>query len=224
VFFAGGNQTKYFDVFHDTRVADAINRLVNEREGVIGGTSAGMHAIGTPIHTPRGSGNSVLSTDSLMDPYLLDAEKKGSASVTFSEGLFDLPGMHGVITDTHWSERDRLGRSLVFLARALADGTRRLGELSLIAADEGTAVVVDQAGIARVYGKGSAFFFQARRSTRDGRTRSALEWRSGVPMVEVRGSDQGDALFDTKKWVSPNAPTRRVKVIAGTVHIDGANP
>ena len=49
--------------------------------------------------------------------------------------------MQGIITDQHLIERDRLGRTLTFMARIVADGWA--AESKAIAIDRETAVLVD---------------------------------------------------------------------------------
>ncbi len=46
----------------------------------------------------------------LHDPYC-------TARITLARGFLDIPILKGVITDTHFAKRDRMGRLLVFLAR-----------------------------------------------------------------------------------------------------------
>jgi cyanophycinase len=222
VFFAGGNQTKYFDVFQGTALARAIDRLAGPRNGAIGGTSAGMHAMGRLLHTPRGAGNSITSDAALADPYIEEGELAGTASLSFSDKLFAIPGMENIVTDTHWSKRGRLGRSIVFLARVLQDNVRPLGELKLIASDEGTAVLIDANGLGRVYGPttgtGSVFFFRPDRAPELCSNNKALEWSAGVPMVEVVGTPSGTNTFDVTQWTS-SATAKRVQVTRGTVTV-----
>jgi cyanophycinase-like exopeptidase len=214
LFFAGGNQTKYFDAWSGTRLAAAVSRA-SARGAAIGGTSAGMHAMGKLVHTPRGDGDSVLSRDALLDPYIAPGEVAGSRSLSFSDGLFAIPGLEDIVMDTHWSERDRLGRSLVFLARALQDGLRPLGDLRMIACDEGVAVVIDASGVGRVYGGGSAFFLRPDKAVDLCADDRPLEWSSGVPIVEVPGGGQ----VDLRAW--PQGP-RRAVVTAGAVAVRSA--
>ena len=62
--------------------------------------------------------------------------------------------MHGqylehVVTDTHYDDPDRRGRQVAFLAHLATDQGHRFWG---IAAEEYTAVCVDTAGIARVFG------------------------------------------------------------------------
>jgi len=199
VFFAGGNQTKYVDVWHDTRLAFAVKRLA-KRGGAVGGTSAGMHVLGGLVHTPRGPGDSVRSVDALDDPYIDPNEIAGSRSLDFAESPFLLPAFANVITDTHWTERNRLGRSLVFLARAIEDKRRSIGELQLIACDEGVAVLFDAKGIGHVYGPpagtGHAFLFRPDGPPERCADDQTLEWKSGVPFLRAEGTPAGTATID----------------------------
>ncbi len=215
VFVAGGNQTKYVDAWKDTRLAAAVTRLASERRGAIGGTSAGMHVMGGLVHTPRGGGNSVTSEVALKDPYVKQGELAGTASLEFDESPFAIPGMKDILTDTHWSQRGRLGRSVVFQARALTDGIRSLGSLWLIACDEGTAALVDTHGVVRVFGPstpagGVASFFHPDTRPERCEDNQALEWRTGVPTVRVEGNADGSATFNLQAASQPRATFRSV--------------
>lgn len=217
VFFAGGNQTKYLDVFGGTGLAAAVNRLV-ARGGAVGGTSAGMHVLAGVVHTPRGDGNSVTSAAALADPYIDEGEHQGTLSLGLSASPFVVPLLANVITDTHWSQRTRLGRSVAFLARALQDGVRPLGSVSLIACDEGTAVLFDAAGVGRVFAPaapagGAAFYFRPDTAPDRCVDDSPLDWRSGVPFVRVAGAPDGAPRLD----LSATALPRRVRVDGGAL-------
>ena len=54
--------------------------------------------------------------------------------------------MQGILTDQHFVKRDRLGRSVGFLARILQDGMAT--SIREIAVDERNAVLVDENGTA----------------------------------------------------------------------------
>jgi cyanophycinase len=223
VFIAGGNQTKYLDVWKGTRLASALARLA-ARRGAIGGTSAGMHVLGGLVHTPRGGGNSITSAIALADPYVARGELPGTASLELSDAAFAPALLSDVITDTHWAERDRLGRSIVFLARALRDGARPLGALRLVACDEGTALVVDSSGVGRVFGPesggGAASFFAPDRAPDVCEDNRALEWPAGVPRVRVEGTPDGRNTFDLRAWTPGGAASRsRVEVVGGIIHV-----
>lgn len=192
LFLAGGNQTKYVDAWQGTGIAAAVNRLV-ARGGAIGGTSAGMHALAAVVHAPRGDGDSVTSSVALADPYVAVGEHSGTRSLDFAPSPFGVPLLTGLVVDTHWTQRDRRGRSLVFLARLLTDEVRALGGISLLACDEGVAVLLDMTGNGRVFGPagGGAFLFQP--DVLPGRCVDdrSLDWRGGVPFVRVEATDAG---------------------------------
>ncbi len=139
IFFAGGDQCNYIRWIKGTPVEDAVRR-VYRRGGAIGGTSAGL-AIQSEIAYDACPSQSAKSAEVLLDPFHVD--------VSLSRGFFEWPAMRGTITDTHFQQRDRLGRLLVFLARSF---DRR--PLTGIGVSEGTLALVDRNGHTRVLGKG----------------------------------------------------------------------
>ena len=148
VFFAGGDQCDYVKNFRGTRVEAAVE-AVYARGGGVGGTSAGLAIQGE--FTYDGCTGSVTSSQALLNPY--------HRYVSFTYDFFNWPHMNGVITDSHFVTRDRMGRTLVFLARQIRDG-RATSALSM-AINEATSVVVDKNGLATVMGDGPAYFVLA---------------------------------------------------------------
>ena len=148
VFFAGGDQCDYVKNFKGTRVETAVES-VYARGGGVGGTSAGA-AIQGEFTYDACSGSSV-SSQALLDPYRRD--------ITFTYDFFNWAHMERVITDQHFVARDRMGRTLVFLARQIRDG-RAASALS-VAINEATSVVVNRQGLATVMGDGPAYFILA---------------------------------------------------------------
>jgi cyanophycinase-like exopeptidase len=138
VFFAGGDQCTYTTLFGGV-VRDAVASVV-ARGGGVGGTSAGM-AIQAPT-VYDGCVGSAVSAVVLADPY--------DRSVTFSYDHFHWPVLAGVVTDTHFVARDRMGRLMVFLSRQLADGRTNLA--IGVAADEASSVFIGRNGVATVMG------------------------------------------------------------------------
>lgn len=145
VFFAGGDQCNYVKYFKGTEVERAVEG-VHARGGGVGGTSAGLAIMGDVAYDAC-SGGSAKSTQSLANPY--------DADVTFTEDFFDWPPLRGIITDTHFVERDRMGRLLAFIARQLAGGKRKT--FTGLAVERETSVVADARGAARVMGKGPVY-------------------------------------------------------------------
>lgn len=145
IFLAGGDQGNYIKYWKDTPVEDAINAAA--KRGVpVGGTSAGLAVMSQ--FSFAALNDSIVSKDALANPF--------DAKVTIERDFLDLPQMKGIITDSHWVERDRLGRTLVFLARLIEDGLA--SPARAIAVDSTTAVLMEADGAATVVGKTAAYF------------------------------------------------------------------
>lgn len=133
IFLAGGDQSNYVRYWKGTPVDDAIHHVL-AKPAPIGGTSAGMAIMGEFSYSAM-SPNSLQAVDALADPYHDD--------VTLETDFLHVKGLEGVITDQHLVERDRIGRTVTFLARLLADG--HTTEARAIAADRETSVHLDPA-------------------------------------------------------------------------------
>ncbi|HKI03075.1 MAG TPA: peptidase S51 [Thermoanaerobaculia bacterium] len=145
VFFAGGDQCDYVKYFKGTKVETAVES-VYARGGGVGGTSAGLAIQGDFSYD--GCTGSALSTDALANPY--------HASISFTYDFFHWANLQGTLTDSHFVTRDRMGRTLAFVARQIKDGK---GASALaVAVNEATSVVVDKNGLATVMGNGPAYF------------------------------------------------------------------
>ncbi|HEX7155127.1 MAG TPA: peptidase S51 [Thermoanaerobaculia bacterium] len=146
VFFAGGDQCNYVRLFNEGPVEAAV-RDVYKRGGAIGGTSAGMAIQGRAIYDACNDA-SAKSPLALADPF--------NHEISFTTDFFDWRYMEDVVTDTHFAQRDRMGRLFAFIARQLRELPRDsfLG----IGADEKTSVIVDARGNAHVTGAGPAYF------------------------------------------------------------------
>ena len=145
VFFAGGDQCNYVNYFKGTRVETAVES-VYARGGGVGGTSAGTAILGQFVYD--GCGGSAVSADALANPY--------HRTITFTYDFFNFANFQGTITDSHFVPRDRMGRTMAFIARQIKDGkaSSALG----VAVNEVTSVVVDRNGLATVMGDGPAYF------------------------------------------------------------------
>ena len=137
LFIAGGDQSNYVNQWKDTAVEDAIHELA-ARGIPIAGTSAGTAILSEFVYAAQRF--SATSAEALANPYNRD--------ITLDRDFLLLPHMTGIITDQHLIERDRLGRTLVFMARIVADGWAT--ESKAIAIDRETAVLIDASGRAAV--------------------------------------------------------------------------
>ncbi len=149
VFFAGGDQCNYIRWIKGTRTARAVE-AVYRRGGAIGGTSAGL-AIQSEVVYDACPDQSAKSAEVLLNPFHVD--------VSLSRDFFHWRFLENTITDTHFRQRDRLGRLLVFLARTQLD-SRRTPPLG-IGVSERTTLLVGLAGTARVWGDGPVYLVRA---------------------------------------------------------------
>jgi cyanophycinase len=167
-FLKGGDQGEYYDLWNDTALEVALRALVEQRGGGIGGTSAG--AMSQAGHALAG-GQDLVSLDVLEDactPWLDDASDGGS-------GVHDdfLGFVPGVLIDTHFTQRGRLGRMAGALARAIDEGAP--SSLLGIGLEQQTGLVLRD-GQAEVIGVGAVSFLQATEA-------SSLARDCGHPLV-----------------------------------------
>src|SRR5829696_4656511 len=128
VFFAGGDQCDYVRNFKGTRVETAVES-VYARGGGVGGTSAGTAIQGE--FTYDGCAGSATSAEALSNPY--------HRRITFTYDFFHWANMQGTITDSHFVPRDRMGRTMSFIARQIQEG--RAASVLGVAVNEVTSVV-----------------------------------------------------------------------------------
>ncbi len=134
IFLAGGDQSTYVNAWQGTRVQDALH-YAHARGAVIGGTSAGLAVLGQHVYDPDGV-DGVTSAEAMADPY--------HPFVMLSTGFLRFPILDGVITDSHFHERDRMGRTLAFMARLRQDGIAP--SITAVAIDEQTSLFIDRNG------------------------------------------------------------------------------
>jgi len=145
VFFAGGDQCDYVKYFKGTLVETAVED-VYARGGGVGGTSAGTAIQGE--FTYDGCTGSATSAEALSNPF--------HRRITFTYDFFHWANMQGTLTDSHFVARDRMGRTMSFIARQIQEG--RAASVLGVAVNEVTSVVVDRNGLATVMGDGPAYF------------------------------------------------------------------
>ncbi len=133
LFIAGGDQSRYVQFWKNTPVEDAIHHVA-AKPAPVGGTSAGMAVMSEFVYSAM-SNSSLTSEEGLADPFHRD--------LTLDRDFVVLPKMGGLITDQHVQERDRMGRTVAFLARLVRDGWTTDGKA--VAADRETALHVNPA-------------------------------------------------------------------------------
>jgi cyanophycinase len=212
IFIAGGDQANYINFWAETPVQQALNEAI-ARNIPIGGTSAGLAVQGEFVYSAQGDtsdGPDLSSAETLSNPF--------HPRVTIVHQFLNSPLLKAVITDTHFSARDRMGRTLVFMARILQDGMAR--QVRAIAIDERTAVLLALDGMATVVGAGSAYFLQATQNPETCKANRALSFR-GVTVRSLRA----DERFNLPQWSSGAGHSYTLSVESGTIHstlADGA--
>lgn len=134
IFIAGGDQARYVRFWKGTPVAAALDAHVAAGKP-LGGTSAGLAILGEYLYGAMDDG-SITSPEAMADPL--------GPAVTLEGDFLHLALLRGIVTDTHFKERNRQGRLLAFLAKA----DRPLWGLGV---DESAALAVEPDGTARIY-------------------------------------------------------------------------
>ena len=203
LFIAGGDQSNYVDFWKGTPVEDAIHELASN--GVpIAGTSAGTAILSEFVYAALRL--SATSADALANPFNRD--------ITLDRDFLSLPHMDGLITDQHLIERDRLGRTLVFMARLVADGW--VPQSRSIAIDRETAVLVDAGGHASVVANADhptpyAYFMQGG-TPEVCQPKVPLTYRN-IAVYRV----QPGATFNIPKWAGKGGVAYTLNVEAGAI-------
>ena len=181
LWLAGGNQWHYLGRWPDTlhsALATATARGV-----ALGGTSAGAVSLGEAAFDAEFG--TVTSPEALSDPL------RREVSITMP--AFAQPELAATLVDSHFMERGREGRLLVFLARFL--DARAEGPVVGVGLDEGVALVIeDETYVVSTEGTGGAWLYEVS---------GPAQLAAGVPLtlhgirrVVLRNGAAGNWPFD----------------------------
>ena len=137
IFIAGGDQANYVRFWKDTPVARLLEQHVSAGKP-LGGTSAGLAILGSETAYGAMDGGSLELAQALADP--------AGPAVTIVHDFLHLPFLSHVITDSHFTARNRLGRLIAFVARIHSTTDPDAVGLGI---DEGSALAIDPEGIGR---------------------------------------------------------------------------
>lgn len=197
IFIAGGDQSEYAERWQDTPLQDAINAAV-ARGIPVGGTSAGLAVLAERPFTAMQGG--VTSEEALAEP-------RGPL-VTLGSHFLAIPHMRYTVTDTHFHERNRMGRLVAFVANVAQEEGAARG----IGVDERTSVLVEADGTASVTGPGAAYFLEA-----PGMPQQCLpEYPLRFYDVPVTRITEG-ASFDLETWSSQGGASYTLSAHDGTL-------
>ncbi len=205
IFIAGGDQSRYVNFWKGTPVENAINAHVAAGKP-IGGTSAGLAVLGQFAYgclEDKPDDPDLTSREVLADPYI--------KRVTVVRDFLKVPGLENILTDSHFAKRDRMGRSMGFLARIVQDGWSKAPRE--IAVDEKSALLVEASGRARVVGTGSGVYFLQI-------TDAPEVCKPGQPLtlrnVAAYRAPTG-AGFDVRAWSGEGGEAYSISVEAGQI-------
>ncbi len=211
VFIAGGDQANYIRDWQGTPVQDAINANLAECKP-IGGTSAGHAVQGDFVYCALGDppdGSALASADAVANPY--------SDRVTLIRGFLKVPHLENLLTDSHFAKRDRMGRTLGFLARIMQDGWSQSPRE--VAIDEKSAVLVEPDGKGTVLGSGKgAYFLRPTQKPEACQKGEVLSFQKiGVYRVRAGGH------FDLTSWTGDGGTAYSLSVEKGKIESTQAN-
>jgi len=205
VFIAGGDQANYIRGWKGTAVEKAINDDIAAGKP-IGGTSAGLAVEGEFVYGALGDkpdDKDLASADVLANPYF--------ERVTLEREFLKVPHLENLIADSHFARRDRMGRSLGFLARIIKDGWSAAPRE--VAVDEKSAVLVEADGRATVVGTGKgAYFLRPTRAPEVCEKGVALTFRA-ISVYRVRAGGH----FDLALWKGEGGTAYSLSVEKGKI-------
>jgi len=211
IFIAGGDQARYINWWLSTPVQDALNAQVAAGKP-IGGTSAGLAVLGQYIYSAQGDAPDdagLASIQALANPFM--------PRVTVRRDFLKIDLLRNILTDTHFAKRDRMGRTLTFLARIMKDGWSPAPRE--IAVDEKSAVLIERNGKARVIGSGKgAYFLSVRGGPEVCRENTPLTFRDITVYRSPTGSE-----FNLKEWKGKGGTTYSLSVVDGRIQSTQAN-
>lgn len=211
LFIVGGDQARYVRFWKGTPVQDAINADV-ARGVPIGGTSAGLAVLGQFSYGALGDkpeDKDLASTDVLPNPY--------HERVTLVRDFLVVPHLENTITDSHFAKRDRMGRSLGFMARILQDDwTKNVREIAI---DERSAVLVDADGKGTVVGSGRGAYFM-----KPSNPPSVCQKDTALTFTEISVfHGPTGAHFDVSAWQGEGGESYTLSVSRGTIQSSRGN-
>jgi len=190
IFMAGGDQGKYLKSWKGTPVAEAITTAYN-RGAIVGGTSAGCAVLGEFMFAAYN--DTVYSDEALADPY--------NQYMTMERDFLGLPLLQGLITDSHFVTRDRMGRLVGFLGRIVQDGWA--ASATGIGVDEETAIVAGPDGKGTVLGNGAAYLVRSNGTPATCQAGQPLEY-AGLSSTKLIAGDT--VMLPSGATTAPEAP------------------
>jgi cyanophycinase len=206
IFIAGGDQSNYVKFWKGTSMGNALNAHALSGKP-IGGTSAGLAVLGQFVYgclEDKPNDPDLTSREVLDNPY--------NKHVTLLRDFLQVPLLGNILTDSHFAKRDRMGRSLGFLARIVADGWSKTPRE--IAIDEKSALLVEVDGRSKVAGAGQGvYFLQVAEPPEVCKAGQPLTLRNVAAYHAPAGS-----TFDIRSWTGEGGEAYSIAAEAGQIH------
>jgi len=148
IFIAGGDQSTYLNNWKNTKVEEALH-FAWQRGAVLGGTSAGLAVLGEFVFAAHNG--SIDSETAMSAPF--------HPRMALENDFLQLSYLENIFTDSHFGERNRLGRLISFLARCHTDFAEPMP--TGLGIDERTALVIDNQGQGTVMGSGHVYVLKS---------------------------------------------------------------
>ena len=204
IFLAGGDQARYVKGWTGTPVQRELNDAI-ARGVPIGGSSAGLAVLGSYVYSAENDkpdDPNLASSQALADPF--------NQRVVLRRDFLEIAILRNVLTDTHFQARDRMGRTIAFLARIVQDGWA--SQPRAIGIDEKTAVLVGGDGKASVVGSSAAYFLSVNEAPKVCHPGTPLTFHN-ISVYRVRAGGQ----FDLATWRGSGGDLYSLSVDAGVI-------
>ncbi len=237
IFITGGDQANYVNYWSGTKLENAIYSAMINKNAVLGGTSAGLAIMGEVDFAALNG--TISSTEALLDPsdprITLDTQ-----FVTMNDEpkdklpLTPLKLLNDTLLESHFQQRDRMGRSMAFTANMavgnmLPTSIKRdaIASPRTIALNEQTALLVEPNGTSYVVGnpydrklpvdsqRRSVFFIKGKslNSTDERLPAGKLNYSASVSRFDWDPSKVSQTTFGINSWAS-NLPNVTYEVLA----------
>ncbi len=216
IFFAGGDQSLYVEWFFNSKTGQELRNSILQKKVSVAGSSAGMAIMSGLVYagrlgSPHDPDANVKSDEVLADPT--------AQFVDIIPNIIELPYLGKVIAETHFSQRDRFGRLIGFMAKAVylnlvPDSYNVRG----IGIDGETAFCYNRTGQGRVYGSGSVFFTQGQSGIEVLKSNRPLTWFNQGQAVQVQTMNSQSQIFDIRSWYGSRAHTSFWSVLRGKIY------
>ena len=152
IFFTGGDQYRYKNFWENSDLLKEIRKKMEQ--GIpVGGSSAGLAILGEYYFSAENG--TIYSNEALKNPE--------SFKITIEKNLLSSNLSKNLITDTHFSERNREGRLISFMSKISKKNDVVYG----IGVDENTSLVLEKNRM-RTYGAGDVFVYKHSRIIKSG--------------------------------------------------------